>query len=169
MDPSEMLTAIDAGQTIPNSTVFRFNRLRTVANLVLYGGFAVALVAVCLLLRGHINLAAGGVAYGAIGVFGLILLLTLWRAWNKGRDLLHAASNLLVVAPFGVVRRLRGGVKVWAFAELPEVTVVAQKGSIESIYLNRRGATFDQLLVDDGSFGPMSEIASALRAHRPGA
>jgi hypothetical protein len=56
---------------------------------------------------------------------------------------------------------------VLAFAEFAEMTVVKRKGSVESLYLNRQGATFDQLLVDDGTFGSMEEIARALYHFQP--
>jgi hypothetical protein len=167
MAPNDLLDAIDHRAPLTNVTVFPFNRLRTVLNLVLYAGLTVALLVAGLLLGGHLNLDAGAVAYGAIAVWGLFLLLSLWRAAEKGRDLLHARSNVLAIAPFGVVRRLRGVVKVWPFVEHPELTVVSQNRSIESIYLNRPGHTFDELLVDDGTFGPMPAIAQALNADRP--
>lgn len=167
MTPNELLEAVDRGAPPPDVAIFPFNRLRTVTNLILYAGFTVALLVAGWLLGGHLNFDSGAVAYGAIGAWGLFLLLSLWRAAEKARDLLHARSNVLAIAPFGVVRRLRGTVKAWPFAEHPEQTVVSQNGSIESIYLNRQGHTFDQLLVDDGTFGPMAKIALSLNAYRP--
>jgi hypothetical protein len=166
MDLIQLLDAVDRGATPPGVTLFRFQRGRTVVNLVLYASFGGALLAFGVIMRSSVNLEAGAVAYGAIAIFVAIVLLTFWRALNKLLDLRHADTNLIVVAPIGLVRRLRGRVQPFPFSEFPDLNSVKSNGRIESIYLNRDGQTFDQELVDDGSFGPMEEILGALRAVR---
>ncbi len=167
MEPHQLLADIDSGKHLANVQVFRFSRLRTVINFVLYTIVAVALVAAGLFLSGSLDPNAGGVYYGAIAVWALLLLASLWRALSKLLDLMSAQSNLLLVAPFGVICRRRKRVKNWSFEEYPENTTVVSNRQIESIYLNRKGRTFDQMLVDDGSFGPMAAIASAIDRFRP--
>jgi hypothetical protein len=166
MDLIQLLDAVDRGAHPPGVTLFRFQRGRTIANLVLYASFGGALLVFGVLIRSHVNLEAGGVAYGAIAVFLAVVLLSFWRALSKLRDLLHADTNLIIVAPVGLVRRLRGSVKVFSFSEFPDLNSVRSNRRVESIYLNRDGRTFDQELVDDGSFGPMEELLGALRAVR---
>lgn len=166
MDPTEMLEAVDSGGNIPNVSAFRFNRLRTTANLIGYSATAVAILAVGLAMRTSLNLQAGGVYYGAIVVWALLILASAWRALNKGLDLKYANSNVLLIAPLGVVMRRRGRVKSWPFSEYPELQVVRSNREIDTIYLNRQGRTFDSELVDDGSFGPMATIAGCLHQCR---
>ena len=166
MEPNQVLQDIDSGKSLHNVEVFRFNRLRTIINFVLYTLVAIALVAAGLYFSGSLNPNAGGVYYGAISVWALLVLASLWRAWNKLRDLMSADTNVLVVAPFGVILRQRNRVKNWSFEEFPETTQVVSNRQIESIYLNRKGRSFDQMLVDDGSFGPMPAIARALDQYR---
>ncbi len=168
MEPTRLLADIDSGVKVPNTEVFRFNRLRTLTNTVIYAIVVVALIVVGLYLHDSVNPNAGGVFYGAISVWALLILASLWRAWSKFRDLLSADSNVLVVAPFGVILRRRNRVKTWLFEEFPETTQVVSNRTLDSIYMNRKGRTFDQMLVDDGSFGPMSNIARALDQYRPG-
>jgi hypothetical protein len=167
MDSTRMLEAVDSGASIPDASVFRFNRTRTTANLVGYSVTAVAILAIGLAMRTSLNLQAGGVLYGAIAVWLLLILASAWRALNKGLDLKHANTNVLLITPVGVVMRLRGRVKSWPFSEYPEIQVVRSDRKIDTIYLNRQGRTFDSELVDDGSFGSMEGIAGSLYQSRP--
>jgi hypothetical protein len=166
MDPTQMLEAVDSGGSIPNASVFRFNRTRTTANLAGYSVTAIAILVIGLVMRPSLNLQAGGVLYGAIAVWALFILGSAWRALNKGLDLKHANTNVLLITPLGVVMRRRGRVKSWPFSEYPEVQVVRSDRKIDTIYLNRQGRSYDSELVDDGSFGPMEGIAGSLHQCR---
>ena len=95
---------------------------------------------------------------------------------------------MIVVAPEGVVRRLRGRVQSWPFAQFPDITLVvgdrynaghSQRitlgsntnffpGTVSAGYLNEPGASFQHELVDDGTFGPMGEILSAIALRSEG-
>ena len=166
MDPTRMLEAVDRGDSIPDASVFRFNRVRTAANLAGYSAMAVAILGIGLAMRGSLNVQGGGVYYGVIAVWSLMIIASAWRALNKGLDLKHASSNVLLITPFGVVMRRREAVKSWPFSEYPDLQVVRSNKQIDTIYLNRQGRTFDSEIVDDGSFGSMNSIASCLHQCR---
>jgi hypothetical protein len=168
MDPTRLLETLDDGGTLPDVAVFRFNRVRTMANFALYGGLAVAFLVAGLAMRNSIDRQAGGVFYGAIAVWGLLVLASAWRALNRGLDLKHARRNVLLITADGVVMRRRERVKHWPFSEYPEYQVIRGDAGIDTIYLNRQGRTFDAELVDDGSFGSMEVIASSLAQCRSG-
>jgi hypothetical protein len=186
MDTTSLLAKVDAG--ISNQeTTFRFAKGRALTYAVLYGLVGVAIVAFAIVIAPNVNRNAGGVLYGAMAVAGLIVLSVLWRSFSRFRDYRWGDTNLLVVTAEGVLRRLRGQVRAWPFSEFADLQVVTMNrhtgtkiyhvplrplgasgdaypfaGGFESIYLNQEGGSFQQEIVDDGSFGPMQDIALAI-------
>ena len=133
-------------------------------------------------------------------------------AWSSAANLRYASSNLLLVCPEGVIRRLRGRVRSWPFAQYPDVAYGLndmrsmqnneysstrwerisldsqrpgerpQQGvedltggghpfrdyfhfsstKLAGISLSEKGASFEEELVGDSTFGPMADILDAI-------
>jgi hypothetical protein len=190
MDAESVLALVDKGSTTSDLVAFRYAKARALTSAALYALVGLAVLVVAILLSSHVNKDAGGVVYGAGAVAALIVLSALWRALKGFLDFRDGDTNLLVVTREGVIRRLRGKVRAWPFTDFPDLTIVTSNqhtgtkvhsiqlrsgrpegdpaptsfsaGSIESIHLNEAGASFQHELVDDGSFGPMHEIARAI-------
>jgi Arc/MetJ-type ribon-helix-helix transcriptional regulator len=183
------LEAFDAGALPPAARAFRYRRAPALLEVLIWGAILVPILVPTLVPIFGGAAVGGSVRASVVGFFrssnaavdviaiGLGALLG-WRLVDRSLELLHAASNVLIVAPGGVVRRRRGKVASWPFSEFTDVTVVIQSRQSTSfpirgggagmnaapatIYLNRSGNTFEDELVDDGSFGERSEILNAL-------
>jgi hypothetical protein len=195
MNPQKILGDMDLGIQRTDVTVFRYRKNRALVSAILYALTGVAVLAAAAALAPSLNPNAGSVKYGAIAFVALVALSTFWIAWRKSREIRAADTNLLVVAPEGVVRRLCGQVHSWSFAEFPDVTFVVgdrhnaphalrmvigsrngedplaranfSPGTVSAIYLNESGASYQHALVDDGTFGPVHEILAAIACQRP--
>jgi hypothetical protein len=196
MNPQKILGDMDLGIQRTDVTVFRYRKNRALLIAILTTLTGVAVLAAAAALAPSLRPDAGSVKYGATAFVGLVALSAFWLAWRKSREILAADTNLLVVAPEGVVRRLCGRVHSWSFAEFPDITFVvgdrhnsqhalrivlgshnvedsmvranASSGTISAIYLNESGASFQHALVDDGTFGPMHEILAAIASRGMG-
>jgi hypothetical protein len=154
-----------------------------------FGATALAMVAFAALIAPSVHRPFQAVTYGAMALFVLFVVASLRLALLACFDLRSASGNVLIVTPTAVVRRRRGKVDSWSFAEFPGVTFVIQsrrattstslnladgppsqallndklmRGGVNAIHLNRPGETFGPVLIDDGSFGALDEILRAL-------
>ena len=187
------LEAFDAG-TLPDvARAFRYRRAPALLEVLVWGAILVPIVGGAIVresVRADV-LAFFRSANAVVDVIAIGLGVLLgWRFVDRSLELLQAASNVLIVAPGGVVRRRRGKVASWPFSEFTDVTVVIQSRRSTSfpirdggagtaaatagdgrspigpdpatIYLNRSGYTFEDELVDDSSFGERYEILNAI-------
>jgi hypothetical protein len=190
MNPEKILGDIDLGIPRADVTVFRFLKNRALMTAILSTLTGVVVLGAATALAPSIRPDAGSVRYGATAFVGLVALSAFWLAWRKATEIRDADRNVLVVAPEGVVRRLRGRVQSWPFAQFPDITFVVgdrynpehslrialgshkiedhivrsnfYSGKVSAVYLNEPGADFQHELVDDGIFGPMNEILAAI-------
>jgi hypothetical protein len=192
MDAESLLAEVERGGALSDATVFRFRKGRALLIASLLGLIGLAIIAAGAALAPHVNPKAGNIRYGVAAVAGAMAVVAVWLSWRKLTEARHADTNLLVVARDGVVRRLCGRVQCWPFVDFPVVTLVLYNwhlntprkavnidlmsreidasivesnfypGMVTVIYLSEAGATFQHELVDDGSFGPLHDIARAL-------
>jgi hypothetical protein len=122
MEPERILADIDNHVPRDEVTVFRYQKGRALIILLLSGSFAVGLLAVAIAMAPTVNPdASPALKYGLAAFVGLLVLLGAWAAWSAAADLRYANSNLILVCPEGVIRRLRGRVRSWPFAQYPDV------------------------------------------------
>jgi hypothetical protein len=198
MDTQSIIADIDNGIRRGDVTVFRFRKGRAVLNTLLFTLTGAGLTGAAVALAAHMTPAAGAIKHGLVAVAGLLALSAFWQAWRKGTEVRDADTNVLVVTPEGVLRRLRGQVQSWPFAQYSDISFVIRDlqrngpahtrrielgahqieddivradffgGNVMSIHLNEAGAGFQHELVDDGSFGSMHHILRALATHGTG-
>lgn len=190
MNPQKILGDRDLGIQRTDVAVFRYRKNRALVIAILSTLTGVAVLGAAAVLAPNLRPDAGAVRYGAIAFAGLVVLSASWLAWRKASEIRYADRNVLVVAPEGVVRRLRDRVQSWPFAEFPDITFVVGDrynpehalrivlgshngedpmaranvvpATVSAIYLNESGASFQHELVDDDTFGPMHEILAAI-------
>jgi len=185
----QLLQSFDRGVAIPDARVFRMRPLPTALRLVSYGAFGVACSWAAVVIGPHLNRPVPWGVYVAGAILVLLVAQALRLAISAAIDLDNRQGSVLIVTPTLVVRRRRKKVRSWSLAEFPGVTFILgsqrsvkpisvnradgpatravvddklMRGSVTSIYLNHAGTTFDDELIDDASFGPMSEILRAL-------
>jgi hypothetical protein len=192
MDQDALLAEVDRGSPRHDVVVFRFRKGRALLIATLLALIGIFVIGAAAAMAPHVNPNAGNVRYGVAVVAGLMALSALWQAWRKVTEVRYATTNVIVVCREGVVRRLRGRVQAFPFADFPVITFVLYNwhrntprkavnvdvragaiddhivqtnfyaGQVTVIYLSEADATFQNELVDDGSFGPMHEIVRAI-------
>ncbi len=192
MESEQILAAVDSGAADRRLTVFRFRGQIVRRQALGMGLLGAAILGAAVALRPFV-MEGGWAAYGAAALVGLMVLVAGWSLVRALRDLHHAKSSVLVVTREGVLRRVRGRVQTWDFAEYPELNLVlgsrhgaAQKqidlksskldkelqssnyggGRLTAVYLNQPGHTFQRELVSDNRFGPMHQIVRAIVERR---
>jgi hypothetical protein len=189
MEAERILAEVDAGVAPAGLTVFRFRRGPALLETIVFGGIGVAGVAFAIIVAPRVNPDVGLVRYGGAAVAGFFLLMLFLRLRQKVAELRRARTNVLLVSSEGVIRRLGGRVEAWPFARTPEMTIVLRsnhgwgtanihlgarpldgdlvasdfyEGRISEVFLSQAGGTFGNIVVDDGSFGSMSEIVQTI-------
>jgi hypothetical protein len=179
---------------LPEARIFRFRAGVTALRMAAFAALGVAIVGFGVSIAPSIHRPFQPVTYGAAAVFLLMVVASLRLAFLAFLDLRSGGGNVLIVTPAVVVRRRRGKIDSWPFAEFPGLTFVIQsrrattstslnladgspsealladklmRGGVNAIHLNRPQETFGAVLVDDASFGPLDEILRALVARRP--
>jgi hypothetical protein len=189
-----ILRSFDQGLPLPGARIFRFRPWATALRMAAFGLLGLAIAGFCVKVAPTIRRPFEAVTYGGGAVFLLMVVSSLRLALLAFFDLRSGRGNVLIVTPTVVVRRRRGKVDSWPFAEFPGLTFVIQfrratsctslnladgppsealledklmRGAVNGIHLNRPQETFGADLIDDASFGPLDEILRALVARRP--
>jgi hypothetical protein len=189
-----ILRSFDQGLPLPGARSFRFRTGVTALRMAAFGVVGLAIAGFGVTIAPSIQRPLQPVTYGAGAVFLLMVVASLRLALLAFLDLRSGSGNVLIVTPTVVVRRRRGKVDSWPFAEFPGLTFVIQfrratsctspnladgppsealledklmRGAVNGIHLNRPQETFGADLIDDASFGPLDEILRALVARRP--
>jgi hypothetical protein len=192
VSPAEpILRSFDQGLPLPDARIFRFQAGVTALRMAAFTAMGLALAGFGVSIAPSLHRPFQAVTYGAIATFFLVVLASLRLALLAYLDLRSARGNVLIVTPTVIVRRRRGKVDSWLFAEFPGLTFVVQsrrattstslnladgppsealladklrRGGVNAIRLNRSGESFGAVLIDDASFGRLDEIVRALVA-----
>ena len=186
-----ILQTFDQGLPVPGARVFPFRAGAAASRMAGFGATGLALIAAGAWLGPELHRPFETATYVLIAVFVLFCGSSLWLAAQAFLDLRAGRTNVLIVTSEVVVRRRRGKVDSWPFAEFPGLTFVLQsrravkptslnladgppseaflddrlmRGGIVDIRLDRAGETYGAVLVDDGTFGSLEEILRALVA-----